>query len=186
MKRIFALIFAALIIFSFTACKNSVTNNDGVITNKALEKPQKQDKIEVDINNFNPNDGYTYGVVSDIPSNIQGEIYDLTDETSSNVIGSIYVSSQGDNIVEIDINTKDCTDEDLKSAIKMAVNTINSVYPKFDASAHPDFPFTFEVVKSMIDANEQSSNCIYNEDSSKTINYEFYPQDGLLTFMLEY
>lgn len=188
MKRVIALLMSALLVFGMTtSCKknNTVTDNNGLVTNDALE-PQEKDKVESAIDNFKPDKGYSYRTASDVASNVNGNLYELTDDTSSNVIGCVYISSSNSNSIEIDVNFKNCDDNSLKSALKMAVNTINSVYPDFDATAHPEFPFSFDVVKSMIESNEQCSDCIYSENLEKSISYEFFPTDGLLTFFIEY
>ncbi len=183
MKKLIILALCVILFCGlFAGCNRSDTQD--IITADIL-KPQEKEAVTSTINDYKPDEGYNFNISSK-SSDIVGDMYDLTAETSSTVVGNIFVSSEFGNTVEIDINVKDCNDRDLESAINMAVNAVSAVYPDFNPDNYKDFPLNFDAVKNLIKKDEHQSNCIYSDNVDKSISFEFYPEDGLLTFMVTY
>ncbi len=185
MKKVISVLIAVMLVVSaFVACDKKNDDNELAATKLV---PQNKESIESTINNYRPDKGYTFDTSSNILDDDENLFY-LTQETSSNIIGNVYISPTDDNAVEIDIYTKDCNDDDdLKSAINMAVSTINAVYPDFKISKFDDYPFNLKKIKDLIKDNKQQSDCIYDEvDLNKSVSYEYFPEDGLLTYFVAY
>ncbi len=185
MKKLFSIIIAAILLVSVTSSCNGNNSVKDTETNDKLN-PQTPEQVASQVINYKPESGYNYYKVIDIPSSVEGTMYELKDKTSSNAVGSVFMSSKYGNVVEIDINTKYSNDEGIKSAIKMAVDTVKSVFPKFNANDYPDFPLNYKAVKALIDGNENKSDCIYGTDTTSSLSYEFYSLNGFLVIFIEY
>lgn len=198
--RLFAVLLAFPLIFSFTACK---ANKDDVGTGSRIDNgdivqyditPTKPEDVASAAADHKPESGYDFQkseeVIVPVEENVVADGYILTtkdektDETKS--IASVY-HEQGDiNCLEIDIMTEGASNEDLEAAAKLVRELIESSFNNFPTEElDGQLPLSVIKIKELIVNNVQTGETVYGQDTAISISYEYYPEGGTLIYRIE-